>query len=92
MRSGLPDGLPDGLSSLVLPQHFLMLVIVRWGVPRFRMGTWYGTSLVYMVWYIVGVYGMVHRWCIGYGTSLVYMVWYIVGLYGTVHCWFLSKA
>ena len=50
------------------------------------MGTWYGTSLVHKVWYIVCVYGMVHRWCIGYGTSLVYMVWYIVGLYGMVHC------
>ena len=55
------------------------------------MGTWYGTSLVYMVWYIVGVYGMVHRWCIWRGISLVYMVWYIVDFYGTVHCWFLSK-
>ena len=36
----------DGLSSLVLPQHFPMLVIVRWGVPRFMMGTWYGTLLI----------------------------------------------
>ena len=56
---GLPRyrevGFTDGLSSLVLPQHFPMLVIVRRGVPRFGMDTWYGTSLVYMVWYIVGV-------------------------------------
>ena len=44
-----------------------------------------------MVRYIVGLYGMVSRWCLGYGTSLVYMVWYIVDFYGTVHCWFLSK-
>ena len=55
------------------------------GVPRFMMGIWYGTSLVYMVWYIVGLYdmeglyGMVHRWFLWYGTSLVSMVWYIVG-------------
>ena len=55
------------------------------------MGTWYGTSLVYKVWYIVSVYGMKHCWRIRYGTSLVHMVWYIVDLYGTVHCWFLSK-
>ena len=40
---------------------------------------------------MVGVYGMVHRWCIWRGISLVYMVWYIVDFYGTVHCWFLSK-
>ena len=44
------------------------------GIPRFMMGIWYivgiwyGTLLVYgmvhrwyMVWYIVGLYGMVHR-------------------------------
>ena len=49
------------------------------------MGTWYGTSLVYLVWYIVGVQGMVHHWFIWYGTSLVFRVWYIVGVYGTVH-------
>ena len=63
------------------------------------MGTWYGTSLVYLdstslvyrVWFIIGLYGMVPRWCLGYGTSLVYMVRYIVDFYGTVHCWFLSK-
>ena len=24
--------------------------------------------------YLVGLFGMVHRWCIGYGSSLVYMV------------------
>ena len=41
----------------------------------------------YMVWYIiglygmvhVGLYGMVHRWFLWYGTSLISMVWYIVG-------------
>ena len=49
------------------------------GVPRFMMGVWYGTSLVYMVWYIVGFYDMVHHWFLWYGTSLVSMVWYIVG-------------
>ena len=59
------------------------------GVPRFMMCVWYGTSLVYMVWYIVDLYGMVHRWFLWYGTSLVYMVWYIVGFYGMVHRWFL---
>ena len=42
-------------------------------------------------WYIVGVYDMVHSWCIWCGTSLVYMVWYIIDFYGTVHCWVLSK-
>ena len=58
------------------------------------MDTWYGMMLIrchgdvrsvyrrfkdgYMVRYIVGLYGMVSRWCLGYGTSLVYMVWYIV--------------
>ena len=42
-----------------------------------------------MVWYIVSVYGMVHRWCIWYGTSLVYRVWYIVGVYGMIHSWFI---
>ena len=41
------------------------------GVPQFMMGVWYGTSLVYMVWYIVGLYGMVHRWFIWYGTYIV---------------------
>ena len=40
------------------------------GVPRFMMGVWYGTLLVYMV--------MVHRWFLWYGTSLVSMEWYIV--------------
>ena len=40
-----------------------------------------------MVWYIVGLYGMVHGWFTWYGTSLVYMMWYIVGLYGMVHRW-----
>ena len=39
----------------------------------------------YMVRYIIGLYGMVSRWCLRYGTSLVYMVWYIVGVYGMVH-------
>ena len=56
-----------------------------------RLFIWYGTSLVYRVWFIVGLYGMVPRWCLGYGTSLVYMVRYIDDFYGTVHCWFLSK-
>ena len=46
---------------------------------------------MFRVWYIVGVYDMVHSWCIWCGTSLVYMVWYIVDFYGTVHCWVLSK-
>ena len=32
------------------------------GVPRSMMGIWYGISLVYMVWYIVGFYGVVHCW------------------------------
>ena len=44
-----------------------------------------------MVRYIVGLFSMVHRWCLGYGTSFVCMVRYIVDFYGTVHCWFLSK-
>ena len=65
--------------------------VVRSGLPTVRLGTWYGTSLVYKVWYIVSVYGMKHCWRIRYGTSLVHTVWYIVDLYGTVHCWFLSK-
>ena len=47
-------GLPDGLGWVHGMVH-------RWCI-------WYGTSLVYMVWYIVGVYGMVHSWVIWYGT------------------------
>ena len=42
----------------------------------------------YMVWYIVGLYGMVHHWFIWYA-SLVYMKWYIVDFCGMVHRWFL---
>ena len=34
----------------------------------------------YMVRYVVGLFCMVHRWCIGYVSSLVYMVWYLVGV------------
>ena len=37
-----------------------------------RWCIWHGTSLVYMVWYIVGVYGMVHSRFILYGTLFVY--------------------
>ena len=59
---GREVGFTDGLSSLVLLQHFPMLVIMRWGVPQFKMGTWYDTSLAYMVWYIVDLYGTVHCW------------------------------
>ena len=71
------SGLPDGLVFWFSHGH------VRSVYRRFKDG--------YMVRYIVGLYGMVSRWCLGYGTSLVYMVWYIVDFYGTVHCWFLSK-
>ena len=66
------------------------------GVPRFMTGIWYGTSLVHMVWYIVGSYGMIHRWFIWYDTSLVYgmvhrwFIWYGTSLvYGMVHSWYM---
>ena len=86
MRLGLPDGLCIIIIITTTPFDVEGREV---GVPRFMMGIWYGTSLVYMVWYIVGLYGMVHRWFIWYGTSLVYMVWCIVGLYGMVHSWFI---
>ena len=41
------------------------------GVPWFMMDIWYGTSLIYMKWYIVGFCGMVHRWFLWCGTLLV---------------------
>ena len=58
MRSGLPDGLV----------FWFCPGDVRSVYRRFKDGTWYGTSLViwygislvFRVWYIVGVYGMVH--------------------------------
>ena len=58
MRSGLPDGLV----------FWFFHGDVRSVTDGLRMGTWYGTSLViwygislvFRVWYIVGVYGMVH--------------------------------
>ena len=71
------SGVPDGLVFWFCHGD------VRSVYRRFKDG--------YMVRYIVGLYGMISRWCLGYGTSLVYMVWYIVDFYGTVHCWFLSK-
>ena len=52
--------------------------VVRSGVPD---GLVFWFCLGYMVRYIVGLYGMVSRWCLGYGTSLVYMVWYIVDFF-----------
>ena len=71
------SGVPDGLVFMFFHGD------VRSVYRRFKDG--------YMVRYIVGLYSMVSRWCLGYGTSLVYMVWYILYFYGTVHCWFLSK-
>ena len=39
------------------------------GCPTVYEGfLWYDTSLVYMVWYIIDLYGMVHRWFIWYDT------------------------
>ena len=80
VRSGLPDGLvflfchsdvrsglPDGLVFWFCHGD------VRSVYRRIKDG--------YMVRYIVGLFGMVHRWCIGYGSSLVYMVWYLVDFF-----------
>ena len=40
------SGLPGGLLLLLLPRHLSMSMVVRWGIPRFMMGIWYGTLLV----------------------------------------------
>ena len=39
------SGLPDSLLLSLLPRHLSMLRVVRWGIPRFIMGIWYGTLL-----------------------------------------------
>ena len=46
ISTAVRSGLPDGLLLLLLPQHLSMLRVVRWGIPRFMMGIWYGTLLV----------------------------------------------
>ena len=76
------SGLPDGSSSCIIIIITMTSFNVKGrdvGFPRSMMAIWYGTWLGYMVWYIVGLYDVVHSWFIWYGTSLVYMVWYIVG-------------
>ena len=104
VRSGLPDGSSSCIIIIITTTPF-DVEGREVGVPRSMMGIWYGTWLGYMVWYIVGlydvvhswfiwygislVYDMVHSWFIWYGTWLVYMVWYIVGLYDVVHSWFI---
>ena len=60
------SGLPDGLVFLFCHGD------VRSVYRRFKDG--------YMVRYVVGLFSMVHRWCIGYVSSLIYMVWYLVGV------------
>ena len=59
------SGLPDGLVFWFCHGD------VRSVYRRFKDG--------YMVRYIVGLFGMVHRWCIWYGTQLIFMVRCIVG-------------
>ena len=59
MRSGLPD---DSSSCII---------IIITTTPFDVEGREVGYSTVYdgyMVWYIVGLYGMVHRWFICYDT------------------------
>ena len=78
VRSGLPDGSSSCIIIIITTTPF-DVEGREVGVPRSMMGIWYDTRLGYMVWYIVGLYDVVHSWFIWYGTSLVYMVWYIVG-------------
>ena len=65
-HSVVRSGLPDGLVFWFC--HGDVRLIYR----QFKDG--------YMVQYVVGLFCMVHRWCIGYVSSLVYMVWYLVGV------------
>ena len=67
MRSGLPDGLSSCIIIIITTTPFDGEGR-EVGVPRFIMGIWYGTSLVYDI----VVYGKVNCW---------YMVWYIVGIW-----------
>ena len=46
ISTAVRSGLPDGLLVLLLPRHLSMLRVVRWGIPRFMMGIWYGILLV----------------------------------------------
>ena len=91
LRSGLLDGSSSCIIIIIITTTPFDVEGREVGVPRFMIGIWYGTSLVYgmvhrwyMVWYIVGI------WYVGiwYGTLLVYgmvhrwyMVWYIVGIW-----------
>ena len=88
VRSSLPNGSSWCIIIIITITPFDVKGRVV-SVPRLMMGIWYGTLLVYMVWYIVGLHGMVNRWFTWYGTSLVSMVWYIVGFYGMIHHWFI---
>ena len=59
VRSGLPDGLVFWFC------HGDVRSVYRWfkdGVHGtvHRWFLWYGISMVFRVWYIVGLYGMVH--------------------------------
>ena len=82
VRSGLPNGSSSCIIIIIIMTPF-DVEGRKVGVPRYMMGIWYGTSLVYgmvhrwyMIWYIIGIW---------YGTSLVYgMV-----VYGMVHCWYM---
>ena len=94
VRSGLPDGSSSCIIIIITTTPF-DVEGREVGVPRYMMGIWYSTSLVYgmvvycmvhrsyMLWYIIGIcYGGI--W---YGTLLVYgmvhrwyMVWYIIGI------------
>ena len=69
MRSGLLDGSSSCIIIIIITTTPFDVEGREVGVPRFMMGIWYGTSLVYgmvhrwyMVWYIVGI---------SYGISLV---------------------
>ena len=58
MRSGVPDGLVflfchGDVKSVYRRFKDGYMAVHRWFI-------WYGISMVFKVWYIVGVYGMVH--------------------------------
>ena len=46
ISTAVRSGLPDGLLLSLIPRHLSVLRVVRWGIPRFMMGIWYGTLLV----------------------------------------------
>ena len=61
MRSGLPNGSSSCIIIIITTTPF-DVEGREVGVPRSMMGIWYGTWLGYMVWYIVGLYDVVHSW------------------------------